>query len=67
MEPVCAVLHSGEKELLKAQELRCKVFHNPFEIKEITAWLDEVEEHISFDRKLTDWFKAPLEDFQLNI
>ncbi len=56
----------GEKELLRAQELRCKIFHKPFEIKEINGWLDELEEHINFDRKLTDWVKEPMEDSYLN-
>ncbi len=42
------------EELQKAEDLGCKVFRKPYDIKEISAWLDAQEKDIDPDRKLAD-------------
>ncbi|ABA88590.1 response regulator [Syntrophotalea carbinolica DSM 2380] len=41
-----------EDERQKARRLGCKVFHKPYKLEEIAAWLDLQEMTISPDRKL---------------
>lgn len=52
-----AVLSGGWQpaELAEADRLGCQVFHKPYQIQEITAWLDRRERFISADRKLVDF------------
>ena len=53
----------GEEGLLKAKELGCKIFFKPFNFEDITEWLDEVEQNISLERELRDWFKENLDGY----
>jgi len=41
---------------LKANLLGIKTFKKPFNLKELTNWLDQVENDIDPKRKLSDWF-----------
>lgn len=42
-------------ELEEADRLGCQVFHKPYQIQEIIAWLDRRERFIPADRKLVDF------------
>ncbi len=42
------------EELKKAEELGCKVFLKPYDMKKISEWLDEQEKNISPERKLAE-------------
>ena len=44
-----------KEEKAKAKNLGCKVFNKPFQIDELTQWLDEREKHIPKNRKLADF------------
>ena len=62
----CKVVHAAimsgnwqEDAVLKARELGCKIFHKPFEIREINDWLDEIDNSTNLERRLTDWLKEP--------
>ena len=41
---------------LKANLLGIKTFKKPFNLEELTNWLDQVENDIDPKRKLSDWF-----------
>jgi len=41
-----------EEELLKAQELGCKIFQKPLDLKEVLAWLDANKQTLNPDREL---------------
>ena len=41
---------------LKANLLGIKTFKKPFNLNELTKWLDQVEKDIDPKRKLSDWF-----------
>lgn len=45
----------SQDELLKAQELGCKVFDKPYRSEDIEAWLDAQEKNITSGRKLVDF------------
>ncbi len=44
----------AEFDLEYAQELGCHIFHKPFNLIEMLAWLDECIEKIHPERKLSD-------------
>ena len=46
-------------EIDKAKKLGCKIFGKPFNIDELTHWLDEREKHIPKNRKLVDFEGHP--------
>lgn len=46
----------SEEYISKAESLGIKIFKKPFKMTEITDWLDQVEQEIAAERKLTDWF-----------
>ena len=41
----------------RAKSISCEIFYKPFDFTTFTAWLDECEERIKPNRKLSDWFK----------
>jgi DNA-binding response OmpR family regulator len=45
-----------EAALEQARRLGCKVFHKPFNIKELNDWLAECEQSPESLKKLSDWF-----------
>lgn len=45
----------SEEELARAKRLGCRVFHKPFNLKEISLWLDERIKHIDPKRKLVEF------------
>ncbi len=47
------------EEIDKAENLGCKVFRKPFNIDELSQWLDEREKHIPKNRKLVDFGGHP--------
>ena len=57
----CKVKHralmSGDwtdSDLKYAQELGCRIFHKPFDIREMLEWLDDCLKKINSERKLSD-------------
>ena len=44
-----------DAEVERARQLGCKVFIKPFQLSEITQWLEEIEPLIVRDRQLLDW------------
>ena len=42
-----------ESNLKYAQELGCRVFNKPFNLKELLQWLDDCSERIEPERKLS--------------
>jgi DNA-binding NtrC family response regulator len=43
-----------DSKLKYAQELGCRVFHKPFDLKEMLQWLDDCSERIDPERKLSN-------------
>jgi DNA-binding response OmpR family regulator len=43
-----------DSNLKYAQELGCRIFHKPFDIREMLKWLDDCVEKINSERKLSD-------------
>jgi CheY-like chemotaxis protein len=50
--------HWTEAAVSRAKQLGCKVFSKPFDIRDITQWLEEVEALIVPERKLFNWNNA---------
>jgi CheY-like chemotaxis protein len=44
-----------DEELERAKRLGCRIFEKPFALNEINKWLDECEERIDPNRKLSDF------------
>ena len=44
-----------EATISRAKQLGCRLFAKPFDIRDITLWLEEVEASITPERKLLDW------------
>ena len=49
----------SEADLNKARSLGCKTFYKPFDISELTSWIEECEASVEKDRILSDWFCGP--------
>ena len=45
----------SEAEIMLAKRRGCMVFHKPFTLDEIEAWLDSCEYEIDPERELSDW------------
>jgi DNA-binding response OmpR family regulator len=43
-----------DSDLKYAQELGCRIFHKPFDIREMLEWLDDCVKKINSERKLSD-------------
>ena len=43
-----------DSDLKYAQELGCRIFHKPFDIREMLKWLSDCVEKINSERKLSD-------------
>ena len=43
-----------DTDLKNAEELGCRIFHKPFDIREILQWLDDCVKKISSERRLSD-------------
>ncbi len=43
-----------DSDLKYAQELGCRIFHKPFDIREMLKWLDDCVEKINSERRLSD-------------
>jgi DNA-binding response OmpR family regulator len=43
-----------DSDLKYARELGCRIFHKPFDIREMLEWLDDCVEKINSKRKLSD-------------
>jgi CheY-like chemotaxis protein len=50
--------HWTEAAASRAKQLGCKVFGKPFDIRDITQWLEEVEALIAPERELFNWNKT---------
>ncbi len=46
----------ADEDVLRAKSLGIKIFKKPFNLREITDWLDQIENDIDPKRKLSDWF-----------
>lgn len=46
-------------ELELAERIGCRIFHKPFTVEELQAWLDECERRIAPYRRLSDWINGP--------
>jgi CheY-like chemotaxis protein len=46
----------SDEDVYRAKSLGVNIFKKPFELKEITNWLDQIEKNIDPKRKLSDWF-----------
>lgn len=44
------------RDVSKATSLGIKIIEKPFELTELTDWLDQIEKGIDPQRKLSDWF-----------
>jgi CheY-like chemotaxis protein len=55
--PHLALMSGGwtDAGLERAAQLGCKIFKKPFQLAEITEWLDQVEKTLSPERRLFDW------------
>jgi CheY-like chemotaxis protein len=48
-------------DLQRAQKLGCRIFHKPFNLEELTQWLNDCRKRIESTRELSDWFTAQVE------
>jgi len=44
----------GNDEVAKARDFGCTIFEKPFDLDEITAWLDDIEKTIDLSRELSN-------------
>jgi CheY-like chemotaxis protein len=54
----CRALMSGDwtdSDLKHAQQLGCKIFHKPFDIRQLLEWLNDCVKKINSGRKLSDF------------
>ena len=52
----------SDEDISRAKSLGINLFKKPFKLKEITKWLDKIEQHIDPKRQLSDWFLRKIEE-----
>jgi CheY-like chemotaxis protein len=45
-----------DEDVLRAKSLGLKIFKKPFKLRDMSNWLDQIENDIDPKRKLSDWF-----------
>ena len=54
----------SDEDVSRAKSLGVNIFIKPFKLKEITNWLDQIEQDIDPKRQLSDWFLNNIPEIQ---
>jgi DNA-binding response OmpR family regulator len=56
----------SDEDVSRAKSLGVHIFKKPFNVEEISNWLDQIERDINPKRRLSDWFINKVPEIQRN-